>query len=113
MICWIDAQLPPSLAPWLIEQFGVQARSMRFLGLHEAEDLCIFECARAADDVVLVSKDSDFIELIMQRGPPPRLIWVTCGNLTNRRLREVFTRCFDEAIGLLRAGESIVEIGDA
>lgn len=44
---------------------------------------------------------------------PPRLIWVTCGNLTNRRLREVFGRVFPEALQHLQAGEAIVEIGDA
>ena len=47
MIFWVDAQLPPSLAPWLTERFGVQAQSMRFLGLQAAEDADIFERARA------------------------------------------------------------------
>lgn len=86
---------------------------MRFLGLQAAEDADIFERARAADDIVIVSKDSDFIELILRRGVPPFFIWVTCGNLTNRRLREVFSQVFEQAMGLLMAGESIVEIGDA
>lgn len=113
MIFWVDAQLPPSLAPWLTERFGVEASSRRFLGLRDAEDLEIFERARATGDVVVISKDSDFIELIAQRGVPPRLLWVTCGNLTNRRLREVFERLFVDAIALLHAGESIVELGDA
>ena len=43
MIFWVDAQLPPTLAPWLTERFGVEASSMRFLGLRDAEDLEIFE----------------------------------------------------------------------
>jgi len=113
VIFWVDAQLPPSLAPWLSEAFGVEAYSMRFLGLHDAEDGHIFDRARDTGEVVLISKDSDFIELIAQRGPPPRLLWVTCGNLTNRRLREVLGRLFLDAIVLLKAGEQIVELGDA
>ncbi len=113
MIFWLDAQLPPTLAPWLTETFGVEACSMRYHGLHSAEDAEIFDRARASDDVVLISKDSDFIELITQRGTPPRMLWVTCGNLTNRRLREVFERLFTDAVALLQAGESIVELGDA
>ena len=72
-----------------------------------------FWVARRAGDVVLISKDSDFIELIEQRGTPPRMLWVTCGNLTNRRLREVFGSLFIDAIALLEAGEQIVELGDA
>ena len=51
VILWIDAQLPPSLAPWLTETFGVQAQSMRFLGLRDADDVQIFELARQAGDV--------------------------------------------------------------
>jgi predicted nuclease of predicted toxin-antitoxin system len=113
MIFWVDAQLPPSLAPWLTEMFGASAQSMRLLGLRDAEDLQIFEAAKQAGDTVIISKDSDFIELIVQRGVPPRLLWVTCGNLTNRRLREVFLKLFPEALRLLTNGESIVEIGDA
>ena len=113
MIFWLDAQLPPSLAPWLTEAFHVEAYSMRHLGLHTAEDLQIFDHARRTGDVVLISKDSDFVELITQRGTPPRLLWVTCGNLTNRRLREVLERLFADAVALLLSGESIVELGDA
>ncbi|MBN8442627.1 MAG: DUF5615 family PIN-like protein [Thauera sp.] len=113
MIFWVDAQLPPGLAPWLTEAFSVEAYSMRFLGLHDAEDGQIFDRARGAGEIVLISKDSDFIELIAQRGTPPRLLWVTCGNVTNRRLREVFGRLFVDAIALLQAGEQIVELGDA
>lgn len=113
MIVWIDAQLPPSLAPWMCDRFGVKASSMRYLGMHDAEDAQIFERARSAGNVVLISKDSDFIDLIAQRGIPPRLLWVSCGNVTNRRLREVFERVFLDAMTLLEAGEEIVEIGDA
>ena len=86
---------------------------MRHLDLHTAEDLQIFDRARRTGDVVLISKDSDFVELITQRGTPPRLLWVTCGNLTNRRLREVLERLFADAVALLLSGESIVELGDA
>lgn len=60
MIFWVDAQLPPGLAPWLSETFGVEAKSLRFLELQCAEDPEIFDSARAEGDVVLISKDSDF-----------------------------------------------------
>lgn len=112
MIFWIDAQLPPSLAPWLAETFGVSAQSMRFLGLRDATDLHIFQLARQQGEVVIVSKDNDFVEMILQRGIPPQLLWVTCGNLTNRRLREIFTCLFPDAVRLLQLGNPIVEIGD-
>ena len=58
MIFWLDAQLPPSLAPWLTQAFGVEAYSLRYIGLHTAEDGDIFDRARRAGDVVLISKES-------------------------------------------------------
>ena len=61
---------------------------------------------------MLVSKDSDFVELVSRHGPPPRLLWVTCGNATNTRLRGVFTSVFGDACSLLEEGRAIVEIGD-
>ena len=32
MIIWVDAQLAPALAPWLKDQFGVEAFSSRYAG---------------------------------------------------------------------------------
>jgi len=53
VLFWVDAQLPPSLAPWLTKHFGVQAQSTRFLGLQAAEDADILERARAAVDIFI------------------------------------------------------------
>jgi len=108
---WLDAQLPPDLAAWLSRAFQVEAHSLQDLGLRDAEDQVVFEKARASA-AVLISKDSDFVELVSRHGPPPRLLWVTCGNVTNARLREVFTAVFGTACALLHEGRAIVEIGD-
>lgn len=112
MIFWVDAQLPPGLAVWMREVQGVDAKALREIGLRDAEDLEIFMAARrdAGAEAVVISKDSDFVELVMRHGPPPKLLWVTCGNLTNVRLKEIFERTFQQAIGLLQSGEAIVEI---
>ncbi|NER51730.1 MAG: hypothetical protein F6J92_34830 [Symploca sp. SIO1A3] len=109
---WIDAQLPPNLASWLTETFGVNAVSLKDLGLRDAKDTEIFEAARSAGIVVIITKDSDFVDLVTRLGIPPQILWVTCGNVTNRLLRQIFHRTFSEALILLEAGEAIVEIGD-
>lgn len=107
---WIDAQLPPLLAAWLSAQFNVEAFALRALGLRDATDAEIFQAAQQ-QGVVLISKDSDFVELISRYGPPPQLIWVTCGNVTNRQLQMVFTKTFATSLELLEAGQVVVEIG--
>ena len=107
---WIDAQLPPLLAEWLSAQFNVEAFSLRTLGLRDASDAAIFQAAQQ-QGIVIISKDSDFIELISRYGSPPQLIWVTCGNVTNRQLQIVFNKTFAESLKLLDAGQVMVEIG--
>lgn len=112
MKVWIDAQLPPQLAPWLRTQFGLEAVALRDLGLRDADDDAIFQAARAAE-AVLISKDADFVALVTRLGAPPQLLWVTCGNVTNRRLREVLAALLPAALELLRAGRDVVELADA
>lgn len=107
---WVDAQLPPALAAWLSARYGVEAISLRDLGLRDAADHAIFEAARQ-DGIVVISKDSDFVDLVSRHGTPPQLIWVTCGNVTNKRLQVVFDNTFVAAINALAAGEPIVEVG--
>lgn len=107
---WVDAQLPPMLAEWLSTEYRVDAHSLRDLGLRDASDIEIFQAARTAQTVV-ISKDSDFVELVSRHGPPPQLLWVTCGNVTNERLQVVFGKTFPDALESLASGQAIVEVG--
>jgi predicted nuclease of predicted toxin-antitoxin system len=112
VILWIDAQLSPALARWMSETFGVTAHAVRDLELRDAKDLPIFHAAREAGAVIL-SKDSDFVLLLERFGPPPQILWVTCGNTSNARLRDVLRKSFPEARARLEQGEPLVEISDA
>lgn len=112
MIFWLDAQLPPRIAVWLAARFGIEAHAVRDLGLRDAPDREIFAAARRAG-AVLVSKDSDFVDLVERLGAPPQLIWVTCGNVTNERLERVFATTFADALRLLGEGRPVVEVGDS
>lgn len=109
---WIDAQLSPALAAWINRNYDkIEAQSVRAVGLRNAEDKEIFQAAREAG-VIVMSKDSDFINLLDRHGPPPKVIWVTCGNTSNRRMREILQRMLPPAVNMLEGGEVIVEIGD-
>lgn len=112
MRIWIDAQLSPAIAAWINRTFeDIEAESVKAVGLHNALDHEIFDQARQ-NDVVLMSKDNDFIKLLEQHGPPPRLIWITCGNTSNARMREILSGTLLKAKELLEGGEVIVEISD-
>lgn len=109
MRIWVDAQLPPSLATWLTENFEVNASALRELELRDAKDTAIFEAART-ENAVIMTKDSDFIDLVCRLGAPPQILWLTCGNVTNRNLRQLLAATFPDALERLRQGEMIVEI---
>lgn len=111
MNIWVDAQLPPTLASWLTSTFGVEAAALRELGLRDARDIEIFEAARAAN-AAIVTKDSDFVDLVCRLGTPPQILWLTCGNVTNRNLRQLLTITLPDALERLRQGEMIVEISN-
>lgn len=111
MKLWLDAQLPPALAAWITVTFGIDTQSVRDLGLREAKDPQIFQAARDAETVVM-TKDSDFVELVERLGSPPQVLWITCGNTTNARLKQILVKCFPPAIQLLQQGEPVVEISD-
>ena len=70
MIVWIDAQLSPALAPWITETFGVEAISVKRLGLRDARDEEIFGAAREASAVIM-TKDVDLVMLLERFGAPP------------------------------------------
>ena len=111
MRLWIDAQLSPHLAPWLGERFGIEVWSVRRLGYRDAPDETIFAAAREAEAVVM-TKDRDFPDLVERYGPPPRVIWLTVGNTSNARLREILGSLLPDALALLERGEAFVEISD-
>lgn len=68
-----------------------------------------FYRARAESSVIL-TKDIDFILLLERLGPPPQIIWLTCGNTSNRNLRALLLKHFPSAKALLQGGEPLIEI---
>jgi predicted nuclease of predicted toxin-antitoxin system len=109
---WIDAQLSPALAAWVNRNYEeIEAKSVRAVGLRDAGDEEIYRAARKAQ-VIVMTKDSDFLNLLDRIGPPPKVIWVTCGNTSNRRMRQILNQTLHSAVDMLEGEEEIVEIGD-
>ena len=112
MIIWLDAHLSPSIARWISDTFAVECVSVRDLGLRDALDPPIFAAARAANATVM-TKDADFAKMVERLGPPPRVIWLRCGNTSNAALKDLLIRELSECIVRLTDGDSIAELGQA
>lgn len=106
---WLDAHLSPRVATWLRQEKGVEAEPLRNLGLRDAEDKVIFKHARA-ENVILITKDRDFADLVGRSGPPPQVIWLRCGNTSEARLKDILFKHLEEALSFLDDGEALVEI---
>ena len=112
MSVWLDDQLSPGLAIWVSRQFDLIAQSVRDLGLRSAPDPEIYFAARQANAIV-ITKDHDFVRLLERNGPPPEVSWITCGNTSNARMKQVLTAELSRALALLGEGEFLAEISDA
>jgi predicted nuclease of predicted toxin-antitoxin system len=102
----IDAQLPPALCNWLRERGSDAEHVTERLG-GQTPDAEIAACA-ARENFVLVTKDDDFA----LRFPPDdyRLVWLRCGNITNRALRTWLDGRWTSVAGALEAGERLIEV---
>ncbi len=106
----IDAPLSPHLALWIVQNLNIESVSVKYLGLRDAEDFEIFSAAREMNAIVM-TKDEDFIRLHFQLGSPPKIIWITCGNTSNKRMKEILQQKLPET--LLVLGEfDLVAISD-
>ncbi len=102
----IDAQLPPALAGWLRDG-GHDAEHVFEVGLLSATDAGIATYAET-NACVLVTKDEDFATLRL----PDRfcLLWLRCGNATNRILMLWLTPRWAQIERLLESGERFIEV---
>ena len=73
-----DENLSPHLVDKLASEYpgSLHVRSVGLLG---KEDATIWEYARQ-NDLIIVSKDNDFRQLIFLKGPPPKVVWLSVGN---------------------------------
>jgi predicted nuclease of predicted toxin-antitoxin system len=108
---WLDAHLSPTLALWFRRTCAVSCFAVRELGLRDAADHDIYMAARNAQ-AIIVTKDIDFVRLLERHGPPPQVLWLTCGNTSNARLVEILSASWSTISALLSDGEKLVEIGD-
>ncbi len=111
MTLWIDAQLSPLIAAWIQEMFQIESRAVRDIGLRDATDMEIFNAAKNATAIIM-TKDRDFVTLLERYGAPPQVIWITCGNTSNQRLKEILNRTLPDALNFILSGEPLIEISD-
>lgn len=102
----IDAQLPPAICVWFQERGLVAGHVIDTLGGQTPDREIAAHVERHA--LILVTKDDDFVLWY----PPgrSRLLWLRCGNITNRGLRLWLDARWPTIEARLRQGERVIEV---
>ena len=82
---------------------------VRLLGLAEADDRTLWQHA-GANGYVLVSLDADFAELAGLRGPPPKVIWLRCGNQATATIARILQEHVEAITAFERDDAACLEI---
>ena len=99
----LDENISDRLVAKLAEVFpGIT--HVKTLGLERANDDVIWQRA-IADELVIASKDSDFLRRSFLRGSPPKVVWLRLGNCTTDDIFETL-RDSQSRINELVAGDA-------
>lgn len=108
---WLDMQLSPALAKWIVNEFGIKAISSYDLFINNEKDEIIFLSAKNKANVIILSKDNDFADLLDRLLPPPKLIWLRMGNCPNSQMKLILKNTLAPAIKeLLDTSTILIEI---
>ena len=87
-----DQNLSPRLVDRLADLFPGSCH-VQSLGLDCADDDRLWEYARLSG-FAIVSKDSDYNNLSVLRGSPPKVVWVQLGNCSTAEVEAAFRARF-------------------
>jgi predicted nuclease of predicted toxin-antitoxin system len=98
----VDAHLPRRLAFWL-QARGHDVVHTRDLAAGNRTGDGEINRRSLAEQRVVVTKDADFVDSLVVRGQPYKLLLVSTGNITNDALIDLFTRYIADIEQALRA----------
>jgi predicted nuclease of predicted toxin-antitoxin system len=109
---WIDLNLPPKMANWLVEGFNVNAKSFKELLFEDVPDVEVYKIAASKSNMVIITtKDIDFSNYQNVVGAPPRILYLNIGNISNKNLKLLIEERFAEILQLfLTTNEPLIEI---
>jgi predicted nuclease of predicted toxin-antitoxin system len=83
-----------NISPKIVRQVEANfpdSKQVRHVGLEDASDITIFDFAKL-NGYAIVTFDSDYVDLNVIIGIPPKIIWLKTGNLTTKSISALFNR---------------------
>ena len=92
----LDENLSRRLVPGL-EPLYPGSSHVSEIGLERADDEAVWRHARE-HGLAIVTKDADFAERSLAKGPPPRVVWIRRGNCSTQEIEALLRECRDEIL---------------
>ena len=104
----VDAQLPKSLSDFLNQQGYDSIHTLNLVTKNKTPDERIIEIAEEQERIV-ITKDNDFLDSYLLKERPKQLILISTGNISNKRLMELFQINIDKIVEVMKE-VSLIEI---
>ena len=95
-----DENLSFKLCTLLADLFP-NSSQIKLLKLERSQDITLWDYA-LSNQFAIVTQDSDFADFAALYGPPPKVIWLRCGNQPTRFIEGLLRKHFD----IIKAFES-------
>ncbi len=90
----LDENLSRRVIPAILDAYP-ESSQIALLGMDAANDKQVWAYAQQ-NGYILVTQDSDFHEMSVLYGHPPKVIWLKCGNQPRRRIVEILLSITEE-----------------
>ena len=85
-----DQNISPKILALLASLFSGSQQVIQ-VGLENASDSVIYEFAKT-NHFSIVTFDSDFVDLSVVKGTPPKIVWLRTGNLTTKSISDLLRK---------------------
>ncbi|MCD6012970.1 MAG: hypothetical protein K0Q79_2832 [Flavipsychrobacter sp.] len=96
----VDAQLPKKLSDLLSQNGLISIHTLDLPQKNATSDKYLKEKS-TNENLILITKDDDFLHSFIVEKKPPRLILIKTGNISNKELLEIFTKGLKVIISLI------------
>jgi len=105
----LNENLSRRVIPFILEAYP-DSTQIALLGMEQADDVSVWEYARQ-NGFVIVTRDSDYLDLSALRGQPPKIIWLRAGNQSTAAVIHVLLKSKDAVEQTLEhEGKACIEI---
>ncbi|MDP9839632.1 putative nuclease of putative toxin-antitoxin system [Neorhizobium huautlense] len=104
----VDAQLPPALARWIVEQ-GHEARHVADCDLQSASDRQIWDYA-VQNAAAIITKDEDFAQRRALTEMGPVVVWIRLPNARRKELLAWFEKAMPAILTALENDDTLIEV---